>query len=39
MAICDYVISIEEHSEYIIKFVEELVQKSINENGHNLIMI
>jgi hypothetical protein len=39
MAVCDYVISVEEHTDYIIKIVKELVDESNRVKGHTPLMV
>jgi len=39
MAVCDYVISVEEHTDYIIKIIKELVDESKKVKGHTPLMV
>jgi hypothetical protein len=39
MAVCDYVISVEEHTDYIIKIIKELVDESKKVKGYTPLMV
>lgn len=39
MAVCDYVISVEDHTDYIIRIVKELVDESNRVKGYNSLMV
>ena len=39
MAVCDYVISVEDHTDYIIKIIEELVNEANRVKGYTPLMV
>jgi hypothetical protein len=39
MAVCDYVVSVEEHTDYIIKIIKELVDESKKVKGHTPLTV
>ena len=39
MAVCDYIINIEDHAEYIIKIIKELVDESNRVKRHSALMV
>jgi hypothetical protein len=39
MAVCDYVISVEEHTDYIIKIIKELVDESKKVKGYTSLNV
>jgi hypothetical protein len=39
MAVCDYVVSVEEHTDYIIKIIKELVDESKKVKGYTPLTV
>lgn len=39
MSVCEYVISVEEHTDYIIKIIKEFVDESNKIKGYTPLMV